>query len=213
MTALPAAGAGHSDAVSGAGVRGVQPVLLFRRPRRRNCGRLVHEGRIQFLAQFPSLAQPEMRRRLADPGDPATFERCKLDFGERPEPRGHLPDCTRTCCGCAARIRSFTRRSRGGVDGAVLAAGGIRAALFRRRTATTACCSSIWAATCDWTPRPNRCWRRRKSTLWEAGVVERRSALWRRRARRRWIAADGWRIPGHAAVVLRPAEHKGKWQI
>jgi maltooligosyltrehalose trehalohydrolase len=45
--------------------------------------RLVSEGRLQFLAQFPSLAQPEMRQCHLDPGDPSTFERCKLDFSER----------------------------------------------------------------------------------------------------------------------------------
>ncbi|MBZ5586633.1 MAG: malto-oligosyltrehalose trehalohydrolase [Acidobacteriia bacterium] len=44
---------------------------------------LVKEGRIQFLAQFRSLAQPEMRPWHFDPGDPATFESCKLDFTER----------------------------------------------------------------------------------------------------------------------------------
>jgi maltooligosyltrehalose trehalohydrolase len=43
----------------------------------------VRKGRHQFLAQFPTLASPEMRHRLADPGDPDTFRRCKLDFGER----------------------------------------------------------------------------------------------------------------------------------
>jgi maltooligosyltrehalose trehalohydrolase len=45
--------------------------------------RLVREGRLQFLSQFPSLAQPDMRRCQLDPSDPATFERCKLDFSER----------------------------------------------------------------------------------------------------------------------------------
>ena len=44
---------------------------------------LVREGRIQFLSQFPSLAQPEMRDYFSDPGDSATFEKCKLDLGER----------------------------------------------------------------------------------------------------------------------------------
>ncbi len=45
--------------------------------------RLVREGRVQFLSQFPSLAQPEMRRYHLDPGDPETFQRSKLDFSER----------------------------------------------------------------------------------------------------------------------------------
>jgi maltooligosyltrehalose trehalohydrolase len=43
----------------------------------------VRKGRVEFLAQFPGLATPEVRARLADPADPATFERCKLDLAER----------------------------------------------------------------------------------------------------------------------------------
>ncbi len=44
---------------------------------------LVRKGRRDFLAQFPSLAVPKMQNLLADPGAPATFERCKLDHAER----------------------------------------------------------------------------------------------------------------------------------
>jgi maltooligosyltrehalose trehalohydrolase len=43
----------------------------------------VREGRAEFLTQFASMAQPDVRVRLADPADPATFERCKLDHRER----------------------------------------------------------------------------------------------------------------------------------
>jgi maltooligosyltrehalose trehalohydrolase len=46
-------------------------------------GRLVAEGRRAFLAQFPSLASPEMQVRLDDSGDPDTFRRCILDHAER----------------------------------------------------------------------------------------------------------------------------------
>lgn len=45
--------------------------------------RLVCKGRAEFLAQFPSLATPELQACLPDPADPQTFERCKLDFNER----------------------------------------------------------------------------------------------------------------------------------
>ena len=48
----------------------------------------VRDGRREFLAQFPSIASAEMTARLADPGDPDTFRRCILDFGER---RTHAP--------------------------------------------------------------------------------------------------------------------------
>lgn len=45
--------------------------------------RLVYDGRLEFLSQFPSIADPGIRSVLPDPADPATFERCKLDFSER----------------------------------------------------------------------------------------------------------------------------------
>jgi maltooligosyltrehalose trehalohydrolase len=43
----------------------------------------VRAGRLKFLAQFPSISTPEMQSRLDDPSDPRTFERSKLDHGER----------------------------------------------------------------------------------------------------------------------------------
>ena len=42
----------------------------------------VRQGRAEFLAQFPSIAAGPLDQ-LPDPGDRATFERCKLDTGER----------------------------------------------------------------------------------------------------------------------------------
>jgi maltooligosyltrehalose trehalohydrolase len=44
---------------------------------------LVREGRAKFLAQFPTIALPEMQARLTDPEKPETFQRCKLDLSER----------------------------------------------------------------------------------------------------------------------------------
>jgi maltooligosyltrehalose trehalohydrolase len=43
----------------------------------------VREGRADFLAQFPSIAPPEVRATLSVPDDEATFRRCKLDPRER----------------------------------------------------------------------------------------------------------------------------------
>jgi len=40
-------------------------------------------GRARFLSQFASLAGPEAAAQLADPSDPLTFVRCKLDWSER----------------------------------------------------------------------------------------------------------------------------------
>jgi maltooligosyltrehalose trehalohydrolase len=44
---------------------------------------LVRTGRAEFLSQFPSIRDPRMQALLADPADPATFERCRLDQAER----------------------------------------------------------------------------------------------------------------------------------
>jgi maltooligosyltrehalose trehalohydrolase len=44
---------------------------------------LVAKGRGEFMSQFPNLAREEDRNGLALPHDPATFERCKLDWDER----------------------------------------------------------------------------------------------------------------------------------
>ncbi len=72
---------------------------------------LVHEGRIQFLAQFPGLAQPEMRHCHLDPGDRRTFEQCKLDFSERRNPRRDLSPAQRPAP-LAARRRRIQRAAR-----------------------------------------------------------------------------------------------------
>jgi maltooligosyltrehalose trehalohydrolase len=43
---------------------------------------LVRKGRHEFVAQFPSVASPAMRERLADPKARETFEASKLDWSE-----------------------------------------------------------------------------------------------------------------------------------
>jgi maltooligosyltrehalose trehalohydrolase len=43
----------------------------------------VRKGRAEFLAQFASIAREEVRGRLADPGDPGTFARSRIDHAER----------------------------------------------------------------------------------------------------------------------------------
>ncbi|MCI0702734.1 MAG: malto-oligosyltrehalose trehalohydrolase [Planctomycetia bacterium] len=45
--------------------------------------KLVRAGRAEFMTQFRTLDRPDLAAWLPDPGDPATFEQCKLDFAER----------------------------------------------------------------------------------------------------------------------------------
>jgi maltooligosyltrehalose trehalohydrolase len=48
----------------------------------------IARGRARFLAQFPSLALPEMQQRLPHPTDPQLFARCRLLHQEKEQP-GH----------------------------------------------------------------------------------------------------------------------------
>jgi maltooligosyltrehalose trehalohydrolase len=43
----------------------------------------IRRGRLEFLAQFPTFTDDRVVSALPAPGDPATFERCKLDLAER----------------------------------------------------------------------------------------------------------------------------------
>jgi maltooligosyltrehalose trehalohydrolase len=62
---------------------GASAPFLYFADHHKELAALVAKGRRQFLAQFPSLASPELAAKLADPADAATFEQCRLDFGER----------------------------------------------------------------------------------------------------------------------------------
>ena len=79
----------------------------------------VCRGRVEFLSQFPSLATPEMRACLTDPGDPATFERCKLDHGERRKHAG-VYRLHKDLLRMRHEDPVFRAQRPGGVDGAVL---------------------------------------------------------------------------------------------
>jgi len=57
--------------------------FLFFADHGRELGEAVRRGRIEFLAQFPSLTDDGANRALAPPGALETFTACKLDLTER----------------------------------------------------------------------------------------------------------------------------------
>jgi maltooligosyltrehalose trehalohydrolase len=83
-------------------------------------GKLVRKGRREFLAQFPSLATEEMGALLPDPGSPATFAACKLDWSER-EQNGQALALHVDLLRLRRTEPAFRAQRLGGVDGAVLA--------------------------------------------------------------------------------------------
>jgi maltooligosyltrehalose trehalohydrolase len=81
--------------------------------------RQIRQGRSEFLSQFPSLATPEIQSRFADPADPVTFERCKLDASER-ETHHEIYDLHRDLLRLRREEPVLREHRRHGMDGAVL---------------------------------------------------------------------------------------------
>jgi maltooligosyltrehalose trehalohydrolase len=171
---------------------------------------LVHEGRIQFLAQFPSLAQPAMRGRHADPGDPATFERCKLDWNER-EKHAPVYALHKDLLRLRREEAVFRSQEPKGLDGAVLGPEAFVLRYFGDNGDDRLLVVNLGSDLCL-DPVPEPLLAPVEEHLWEVA----------------WSSEDpcyggtgtspvdgpgGWRLPGHAAVVLRPGEQKGRWEI
>lgn len=82
-------------------------------------GLKVKQGRQEFLSQFPSYASDEAKQSMFDPNDLMTFERSKLDRGER-STQGPLYRLYRDLLRLRREDLVFSAQSRGRIDGAVL---------------------------------------------------------------------------------------------
>jgi maltooligosyltrehalose trehalohydrolase len=163
--------------------------------------RLVRQGRGDFLAQFPSLAAPEARAIFADPGDEKTFRACKLDFSER---QRH-PD-TYALHEDLLRLRRedpvFAAQRPGGLDGAVLGDGAFVLRFFGTdgddRLLLVNLGKDLHLEVVPeplLAPQEGHTW----SLLWSSD-----SPRYGAGATVPIETAEGWRLPGEAAVVLHP---------
>jgi maltooligosyltrehalose trehalohydrolase len=80
---------------------------------------MVRKGRMEFLTQFPSIADFEGKTDLADPADRTTFARCVLDLGER-ETHAAAYALHKDLLKLRREDVAFRAPRRGDVDGAVL---------------------------------------------------------------------------------------------
>jgi maltooligosyltrehalose trehalohydrolase len=81
--------------------------------------KLVRKGRTEFLGQFPNVRTPEMAACVPDPGDLRTFEQCKLDWSQRDRNR-KIWDLHRDLLGLRREDAVFRSPRRRGIDGAVI---------------------------------------------------------------------------------------------
>jgi len=174
---------------------------------------IVREGRVQFLSQFCNLAQPDVRACFADPGAPATFERCKLDFSERAK-HAALYQLHKDLLRLRRNVPVFRAQRSGGVDGAVLAPEAFVLRYFGEPRPTPGEDRLLlvnFGIDLRLDPAPEPLLAPPDDCLWEVewssedpayggcGIAPLDSA-------------DNWRIPGHAAVVMRPVKAP-PWQI
>jgi maltooligosyltrehalose trehalohydrolase len=161
----------------------------------------VRQGRADFLGQFSSLATPEMQQILPDPADRETFERCKLDLSER-ESHGEVYALHCDLLRLRKEDATFSTQHAGAVDGAVLAAEAFLIRFFNEKNGDRLLLVNLGADLhLQTAPEP----------LLAPPEAQRWEILWSSEHPRYGgsgtaaLETDaGWRIPGHAAVVLLP---------
>ena len=162
--------------------------------------RQVQEGRVRFLAQFRSLAHLEASN-LADPGSPSTFEQCRLDFPER-ERHAACYRLHKDLIRLRREDSAFRSRGPGGVDGAVLGPEALVLRYFGEEGDDRLLLVNL-GLDLHLDPAPEPMLAPPEGQRW--GVL--------------WSSEDpsyggngillpeteeNWRLPGHAAIVLRP---------
>lgn len=163
--------------------------------------KLVRQGRVAFLEQFRSLCAPDIQKCFADPGSPETFERCKLDFAERRRHAG-----TYRLHRDLLRLRRedpvFRAQRPGGVDGAVLGPEAFGLRFFGDGGNDRLLLMNLGLDLhLDPAPEPllappeGRVW----DVLWSS-----EGADYGGHGAAPLETEENWRIPGHAAVVLKP---------
>jgi len=165
--------------------------------------RAVTQGRADFLAQFPSLNTPEARAALARPDDRQTFERSKLDFAERETNAAayalHID---------LLRLRRedavFRAQRSDRLDGAPLGSDALVVRYFgddgddRLLLVNFGCELRLSPLPCPLlAPPAGMTWQ----TLWSSEALEYGGSGTPQLDR-----YDGWRLPGEAAIVLRPTQ-------
>ncbi|MCA1614195.1 MAG: malto-oligosyltrehalose trehalohydrolase [Acidobacteria bacterium] len=167
-------------------------------------GRLVREGRADFLAQFRSIATRETREGLRDPADPATYAACKLDLSERERNR-HVYRMHRDLLRLRREDAVFGAQRHRAVDGAVL---GPEAFVLRFFGGDDGGDDRLllvnFGRDLNLNPAPEPLLAPPAGMLW--------TILWSSEAYAYGGAGtpaletrDNWDIIGHAAVALRPA--------
>lgn len=175
---------------------------------RADLGKTARANRRRFLSQFPNLATAAMQAAVPDPCARESFERCKLEFAER-ERHGEIYALHKDLLQLRRADPAWRLAKPGGVDGAVLSESAFclrwlgeaeetRLALFNfgRDLHLMPAPEPLLA------PPPEMQW-----TVRWSSEAPRYGGLGTPAI---YSEAEGWRVPGEAAVLLAPAPFTGR---
>ena len=162
----------------------------------------VRKGRAEFLAQFRSVATKEMRRELKDPEAFETFELCKLDFSERDKNK-KIYEMHRDLLRLRREDVVFSAQRKGGVDGAVLDTEAFVLRFFDEGGADDRLLVVNLGCDLNLNPAPEPLLAPPEGKLWDV-LWSSEDVRWGGGSTPPLETKDNWRIPGHAAIALRP---------
>lgn len=161
----------------------------------------VRAGREEFLAQFPSITLPETIEGIPDPADPETFERCKLDFSER-EGNAAAYALHEDLLRLRREDPVFRAQAAGGIDGAVLGSHAFVLRFFHEdgdRLLVVNLGQDLKLG-----PAPEPLLGPPEGHRWEVLWDSENPRYGGSGAPPAEDEGGGWRLPGNAAVALRP---------
>ncbi len=204
ITALTLLGPGTPMLFQGEEFGASSPFLFFA-DLKPELAKKVQEGRIEFLEQWRSLKLPEMQPCFADPGDPETFHRSRLDFSEV-EKHHEIYLLHRDLLRLRREDPVISRQGEHGLDGAVLSASAFVMRFFSPGHRSDRLLVVNLGIDLDFNPAPEPLLGPPASTEWKT--------LWSSEDPRYGgcgtaplDSKENWKIPGRAAVVLHPVEN------
>jgi maltooligosyltrehalose trehalohydrolase len=166
--------------------------------------KLVFEGRKQFMAQFRSVASPEIQAQLVDPADPMTFIRSKLDFSERQKNR-EIYLLHQDLLRLRREDAAFGQLEAGRVDGAVLGTTTLVLRFFTDNELTDRLLIVNLGRDLHFSPSPEPLLAPPRGMFWKK-LLSTEDPAYGGCGTAELDTQQNWQIPGQAAVVLHPVE-------
>ncbi|HEX7961819.1 MAG TPA: malto-oligosyltrehalose trehalohydrolase, partial [Terriglobales bacterium] len=202
MTALLLLAPGTPLLFQGQEFQSSAPFLYFAE-HKAELARAVAKGRREFLAQFPSLATPEMVACFPDPASEETFMRCKLDWSELDKNQQAL-QMIKDLLSLRREDPAFAAQASGKIDGAVLGPNAFLLRYFledeQDRLLIVNLGTDLELARAPeplLAPPENKTWR----LLWST-----ENPVYGGCGTPNPDTDNGWRFPGESALVLAPGD-------